>query len=86
VNIVDYDCSDILKFKWNTSNSIPKTYIGNLFHLSGYLFEKEMVLFSGDLWEGVAVSIDLTSHGALLGFGMSLPVVIILRFHAYKIL
>lgn len=86
MNIVYDNCSDILKLKGDTSNSIPKTYISDLLHLSGYLFEEEMVLLSGDLGKGVAVSIDLASNWALLGFGASLPIVIIFRFHAYKLL
>ena len=66
MNIVDYNSSDILKLEGDTSNPIPKAYIGNLFHLSGNLFEKEVALFAGNLWKGMAVSIYLTGHWALL--------------------
>ena len=81
MNIVDYNSSDILKLEGNTSNSITKAYIGYLFHLSGNLFEKEVILFTRDLWKGMAVSINLTGNWALLRFGVNLPIVVILRLH-----
>jgi hypothetical protein len=63
VDVVDDDCHYVLQLEGDVADAVADAHVGDLFDLTGHLFEEEMPLLPRHLGQGVAVAIDLAVYG-----------------------